>query len=293
MEIDNFDLIKSHLDFIDNKLDRYIVHVLRRPKDISPEMKNALGSNESQRLIKTYYVDSLEYFDRKREAIKELCRANNARAYIIVQPKDNFECLLNLGQKILETIQNKNYSVKPEHLIRQAYCEWHKTRKKQWILDLDDKEMYGWTKEEVKSLVIKEIRAIQDIELKKHPKRDNATWLEDQMYEVPTRHGIHVISPPFNLQHAYGECTMLYEGAKKGNELQDLLDQLVLTDDKEQAKADWAAHKLHPFNCIEWLKKKFVVEDDNLVRMRKALEVKKHDIPGWLHKDGMSILFCP
>ena len=141
MTIDNFDIIRKHLDFIDTKLDRYVVHILRRPKDISPEMKNALGANESQRLIKTYYIDSLEYFDKKREAIKELCRANNARAYIIVQPKDNFECLLNLGKKIFDTIQNKNYSVKPEHLIRQAYCEWHKSRKKVWILDLDDEEI--------------------------------------------------------------------------------------------------------------------------------------------------------
>ena len=84
MEIDNFDIVRQHLDFIDAKLDRYIVHILRRPKDISSEMKNLLGANETQRLIKTYYIDSPEYFDRKREAIKELCRANNARAYIIV-----------------------------------------------------------------------------------------------------------------------------------------------------------------------------------------------------------------
>ena len=47
MEIDNFDIVRSHLDFIDTKLDRYVVHILRRPKDISPEMKNALGANES------------------------------------------------------------------------------------------------------------------------------------------------------------------------------------------------------------------------------------------------------
>ena len=133
MTIDNFNIIREHLDFIDSKLDRYVIHILRRPKDLTQDMKNTFGSNESQRLIKTYYVDSIEYFDRKIPAIKELCIANNARAYIIVQPKDNFECLLNLGKKILDTIQNRNYSVKPEHLLRQAFCETHKTRKKLWI----------------------------------------------------------------------------------------------------------------------------------------------------------------
>ena len=276
MTIDNFDIIREHLDFINAKLDRYIVHILRRPKDISIEMKNALGANESQRLIKTYYIDSLEYFDKKREAIKELCRKNNARAYVIVQPKDNFECLLNLGKKIFDTIQNKNYSVKPEHLIRQAYCEHHKTRKKQWILDLDYKEMYSWTVDEVKELVSRHLTAV-----------GKST---DEMYDVQTKNGIHIIASPFNLQAAFKECAMLYEGAKKGNELEDVLDLLVEADLKERAKADWQSHKLHPFNGYDWLCKIFTDEEVKL-KMKHALEAKQHDIPGWLHKDGMALLY--
>lgn len=220
MEIDNFDIIRKHLDFVDSKLDRYIVHILRRPKDISPEMKNELGANEAQRLIKTYYIDSLEYFDRKIPAMKELCRANNARAYIIVQPKDNFECLMNLGKKIFETIQNKNYSVKPEHLIRQAYCEYHKTRKKQWVIDIDDKDekndMLGWTKDEIKNIIIEELRKIQDIELQKCP-RKYITWLEDSVYEVPSKHGCSIVTSPFNIQSAYNKCNLFFEGRRKIN----------------------------------------------------------------------------
>ena len=205
MEIDNFDIIRSHLDFIDNKLDRYIIHILRRPKDLSSNMKNLLGANEAQRLIKTYYVDSIEYFDRKREAIKELCRANYARAYIIVQPKDNFECLMNLGMKIFETIKNKNYSVKPEHLIRQAFCEWHKTRKKQWVIDLDEdspNDMQGWTLDSVCNLVEEQLKAIG---------KDSSC-----MYVTQTKHGHHIITSPFNLVEAYKKCDMLFEGYKNG-----------------------------------------------------------------------------
>ena len=102
MTIDNFDIIKKHLDF-KSPLDRYIVHILRRPKDCE-ELSNKLGSNEAQRLIRTYYIDSLEYFEKKIPAMKELCHSCNARAYIIPQVKDNFECLLNLGKKIFDTI---------------------------------------------------------------------------------------------------------------------------------------------------------------------------------------------
>lgn len=264
MEIDNFDLIRSHLDFIDTKLDRYVVHILRRTKDISPEMKNLLGANESQRLIKTYYVDSLEYFDRKREAIKELCRANNARAYIIVQPKDNFECLLNLGQKIFATIQNKNYSVKPEHLIRQAYCEWHKTRKKQWILDLDEDSMletkvvdnYGgkslvkkqWTFEEVQELV------------KKHLKLVGKS--EDEMYTVPTKHGCHIVTSPVNLMAIQKECSLMFEGHQK--QVVELEQYYLNPGDKGYAGSP------------------------GLDTRYKIIE---KEITGWLHKDGMTLLF--
>lgn len=203
MIIDNFDIIRNHLDFINTKLDRYVIHILRRPKDLTEDQKNLLGSNEAQRLIRTYYVDSIEYFDRKIPAIKELCKANNARAYIIVQPKDNFECLLNLGEKIFETIRNKNYSVKPEHLLRQAFCEWHKTRKKQWIIDLDEDDpnsMQGWTLEDVKKLVIEQLEEIgKDL---------------NDMYVVQTPHGHHIVTSPFNLQSAFKKCNMMYEGLK-------------------------------------------------------------------------------
>ena len=199
MTIDNFDIIKKHLDF-KSPLDRYIVHILRRPKDCE-ELSNQLGSNEAQRLIRTYYIDSIKYFDSKIPAMKELCHSCNARAYIIPQVKDNFECLLNLGKKIIDTIQNKNYSVKPEHLIRQAYCEYHKSRKKVWILDLDNKEMYGWKLEQVVELVKKWLK--------------EAGKSEDDMYVVPTKHGHHIITSPFNLQAANKECDMMFEGVQK------------------------------------------------------------------------------
>lgn len=265
MIIDNIDEIRSHLDFIDTKLDRYIIHILRRPKDLSPEFKNELGSNESQRLIRTYYVDSVEYFDRKIPAIKELCIANKARAYIIVQPKDNFECLLNLGKKIFDTIQNKNYSVKPEHLMRQAFCEWHKTRKKQWVIDLDENEMtetwidikYGekrickrkWTFEEVKDLV------------KKHLKLAGKS--EDDMYTVNTKHGIHIITSPFNLAEAQKECSLMFEGRQKkvvGIES----CQLSPNDDGHTGSFGLG---------------------------NKCKQIEK-EVTGWLHKDGMTLLWA-
>lgn len=247
-EIDNFEVLMQHMDFID-KNDRYIVHILRRPKDCKA-LTNTLGSNEAQRLIRTYYIDNIDYFKSKISAIKELCQSCHARAYLIVSPKDNFDCLLNLGKKLLETIQMQNYSVKPEHLLRQAYCENHKSRRKQWVIDLDNDSMverwvevnFGgksfrervWTVDDVFNLV-RELVA----KAEKKP---------DDVYKIPTRNGWHIITPPFNVKDAQANCRMMFEGVKK-----------------------------MPVKC----KSDIFKEDDC------------KETTGWLHKDGMTLLYAP
>ena len=210
MVIDNFEIFRKHLTF-ETKQDRYIVHVLRRPKDVK-QLGNELGSNECQRLLRTYYIDSLDYFDKKIPAIKELCKSNRARAYIIPQVRNNEECLLNLAEKVLETIRLKNYSVKPEHLLRAAYCEYHKSRKKVWILDLDNDKMHGWTVEQAFELVKSQLKAIGKA--------------ESEAYLVQTKSGMHILTSPFNLQEAYKLCPMLYEGVHKGPNGEDVVGWL-------------------------------------------------------------------
>lgn len=248
MEIDNFDILMQHMDFIDPN-DRYIVHVLRRPKDCK-QLKNELGSNEAQRLIRTYYIDNIDYMKAKVPAIKELCRSCNARAYLIVSPKDNFDCLMNLGQKVLETIRNKNYSVKPEHLLRQAYCENHKSRKKQWVIDLDNDEMteYLYNKENdfpesSKEWKVNDVYSLVQDMLKDCGKDPNDAYI------VQTRNGCHIITPPFNLVAAQKKCGMMFEGQKK-----------------VPYEIDYVA----PY-----------VE-----------EVKHKEVTGWLHKDGMTLMYA-
>ena len=261
--VDNFDVLMAHMDFVDPN-DRYIVHIMRRPKDCTT-LTNTLGSNEAQRLIRTYYIDNIEYLQGKIVAIKELCHSCNARAYLIVQPKNNFDCLLNLGKKILETIQERNYSVKPEHLLRQAYCENHKSRKKLWILDLDKDSMiecwveynFGgqafnkkeWTVESVEALVKKYVEAAG---------KDSSA-----IYRVPTRNGYHIITLPFNLQEAQKECRLIFEGAKEMPVAQS--DYFLRPDDEGYTGSPGLDHKY-------------------------KVETKK--TVGWLHKDGMTLLYC-
>ena len=83
----------------------------------------------------------------------------------------------------------------------------------------------------------------------------------------------------------------MFEGVKKGNNLNDMLDELILSDSKNKAIEDWNTHKLTPFNMSEWINNKIGYDNDESFRIRKKLESKMHNITGWLHKDGMTLLF--
>ena len=248
IEIDNFDIFRKHLTFKE-KTDRYIVHILRRPKDLveDPAMK-AIGSNEHQRLLRTYYIDSLEYFDSKIPAIKELCTTNRARAYILPQVRNNYECLLSLGEKVLETIRLGNFSAKPEHLLRSAYCEYHKSRDKRWILDLDDDCMVEYSYDPSKVEVNEKTWTLDEV-LKLVKDNLVACGKDPELaYVIKTKSGHHIITSPFDLQKAFKKCGMLFEG-----------------EQKVVSKIRWIGPGEH-----ELVHKKVV---------------------GWLHKDGMSLLY--
>ena len=285
--IDNFDEVRKHLAFkpvvvrdpdtgkereLNATFDRYVVQILRRTKDAGGKTG---GVNTGNRLVKQYEIPSLEYLDKKRERIVELCRANGARAYILPQVRSISDCISEMLRLCVVNLDDPG--VRMQHMVRSAMCGMHKSRDKKWVIDLDNDEMYGWSAEEVAELVRLHLGNI-------------GKKFDECAYTLPTRSGSHIVTSPFNLESASKKCAMLYEGAKKGNELQDLMDELTLTDTRKLAEADWAAHTLHPFNCIEWLGKKFT-DGDHLYRMKKALESKKHDITGWLHKDGMTLLY--
>ena len=244
MELDNFSIFLDKLTF-ETDFDRYIVHVLKRVKD---EDVRLYGASDKNRLIKTFYVSSREYLERKIPVIKDLCGSNNARAYILPQVRNNFDCLVNLAKLTLDNLQNPTQ--KPDHLVRSAYCGNHKSRDKRWIIDLDGDSMVERTYDPGSPTEIKcrkwsltsvmELVRDQLVKIGKNP---------DSAYAVPTVHGSHIVTVPFNLQETFKKCNLMFEGERK-----DVFD-VVWTGPGEY-------------------------------------ELKYKKITGWLHKDGMSLLYC-
>ena len=306
--VDNFDLLRPKLTFeklvearLDpstNKLkdvhyydvDQYDIHVLRRVKDCKA-LGQKVGANECTRLLRTYEIKSIEAFDQKKEAIKELCRTNNARAYLLLQVRDSRDYQLNLGRNLLECIAKKNYGLKAEHLARTSFCEMHISRKKVWMLDIDNEEMHGWSRAEVHEILKDNL-----VKCGKDP---------NEVYEVPTVHGFHIITPPFDTKAANDACPMIFKDQKKGYDY-DLTEKWLSENLFKKMSCTISQEALNRLNSTmkDLIRNPFLIDElenalkelwlsgirCNIEDLRKTC---KKQIPGWLHKDATTLLYAP
>lgn len=174
-------------------------------------------------MLKTYYIDSLAYFDKKVPAIKELCKSNRARAYIYPQVRNARHVLFNIAEIALEALNHNSIMIKPDKLVKTAFCAEKRSPRKRWVLDLDDDNMHGWTVDNIID-VIKSCNVKDDID-------------KELPYVVPTKSGKHIVSAPFDSKAACEKCPYIFS-----------------------------------FDA-------------------KARVIDGESIHGWLHRDGMSLLY--
>ena len=99
--VDNIELIRKTLKF-DKLGEFYYISIMQRNKD---GIKVA-SSHDSCRRIRTFYVFSLEEFDKITPFIKEICDKINARCYIELNRKDIFQCQLECIKRLAECIEH-------------------------------------------------------------------------------------------------------------------------------------------------------------------------------------------
>lgn len=172
--VNNFKLIKSHLNF--NSDDEfYYVQIFVRGKD----GHNINGSN-TNRLVKFYIIKSKEDLDKYETEIKNLCRLFNARAYIHFTKRSIKEVA---NQVLLDTVNT--YISNPEGLksIYSSACgKSYLKSDKTFLVDIDEVKEYSELKEYI-DFINKEC----------DPKNE-----EKLISIVPTVHGFHLITKPFN-----------------------------------------------------------------------------------------------
>lgn len=180
--IDNFELIEPLLEFPNDDI-YYHLQIIRRGKD-NPEMTGA------NRVIKPYFICSLESLDKIKQEIKDLCKFFNARAYINLTPKSIERTTLLQMKYLAERTYMGDF--------KKIWKSWNtcageiKGEKPRWVVDIDSKDKF-------EILGIK--RFINSLSAKILPMLDTIppTNKELVLAEIPTKNGIHLITKPFNL----------------------------------------------------------------------------------------------
>lgn len=191
MTVDNFEQIKGLLDFKENG-EFYMLQIMQRGKD-----QNDGRASSAVRIIKSYFIKSVEYLEERREEIISLCEFFNARACI------------NLNKKNFKQVSLKGLELMA-HLV--AHEEWHTFRtvfetacgqtgscdgNKTWIIDIDTV-----SEEEMKDVV----DALNQCE---------PFDVEKVVTAIPTPHGVHLITRPFNkkkFRDIYGKEIDIHDG---------------------------------------------------------------------------------
>lgn len=181
--IDNFEQIINLLDFSENNDDFYFVQIIRRKKE-NEQVKT------KDNVVKSYYITNTEYLLRKKEEMISLCECFNARAYINLNKRSFKAIALELNKKLADILYEGNY-INARTAYDSACGSFTGTKNRTWIVDIDTKE----------DTFIKQIKLILN---QCEPIDNNVSKV---LAEVPTKHGLHLISKPFNLAKFKSLCT--------------------------------------------------------------------------------------
>jgi hypothetical protein len=179
--VNNFEQIKNILTW-ETKDDFYFLQIIQRKKDATDEMKVSGCSNNS-RLVKAYYVKSLDHLNFITPEVIQLCKVFNARAGINLNKRSFEKSALQNLKLVTDNIINKNYD-KVYKTYSSAVGKFSHDSNKKWIIDLDGDDENSFDYVYNMNEVIYNIEPIG----------------EKTICRVPSKNGSHLITSPFNLQ---------------------------------------------------------------------------------------------
>lgn len=181
MAINNFELIKPLLSF-NNPNEFYFVQIIQRKKDfIENKDKHGvsrLGRNNNNRLIKAYYIYSIEQLDAYKEEIIKLCEVFNARCGINLGKRNQKDVTLKCLEMISIALRKNNFDGISK--IYNSACGKEETTDKYWIVDLDEEDLPNLNNIK-KSISL--VKPISDFKIKA---------------EIPSKTGLHLITTRFD-----------------------------------------------------------------------------------------------
>ena len=170
--VDNTELIRPLLKFDNDDL-FYFLQVLQRGKENK-------GMGKNSRVIKNYYISTLEYFDHRLPEIKKLCDFFNARAAIRLNRRSFKNVAFQSMVNIANTLANGDFEhVKSQYIKACGKC--NSEIEKTWIIDIDGDDSVKHS-----SFVCSTINNCMPSGYK-------------IIVEIPSKSGIHLITKPFHV----------------------------------------------------------------------------------------------
>jgi len=179
---DNIDLIKPFLKFR-NEDDFYYLQILQRKKE-NPTLKS------NSRVIKNYYIDSIEYLERIYPEVKMLCDNFNARAMLRL----NVRSFKIVGLKNIQNTGNciaNGYHKDIKKCYDRACGKGHNadSNSTYWIVDLDNKDH---TNNVIPDEYVEDMKLYINT-LRPTDKEDKA------LTTIKSLNGLHLVTRPFQL----------------------------------------------------------------------------------------------
>jgi hypothetical protein len=171
--INNFEHIRERLIFDDEDRFYFVQIIKRRKEDASMEV--------GTKTIRTYFIDTMEYFDKKEEEIISLCEEFKARAMIKLNrrsyKKTAHKAMLDMVKK-LDSGAYRACKTSYDTAASGSPVEEEKI----WIVDIDPEEM-----EDLYEIM----RAIDESQSK---------YEKNVVGSLPSKNGLHLLTRPFDVR---------------------------------------------------------------------------------------------
>lgn len=171
MSVNNYTQIRDFIKLTFEDQDYYFIQIIKRRKE-NPDMQT--GTH----IIKCYFIDSIEKFDKKMSEIIDLCYHNNARAYINLNKRNYRKTALYMIKYLTDLViaGQENGAIKAFELCSGQHAA---DKNKKWILDVDIKD--------------------KDIITQINHDISNINPIGPKVYMIlPTKNGYHIITKPFD-----------------------------------------------------------------------------------------------
>lgn len=180
--VNNFEQIRALLQFLSEDI-FYFAQIMKHKKEHLD-----IGSNSI--VVRTYYIGSLEAFDRYKDEMILLANYHNARVCISLNQRSFEKSAFRMLKKVTDQIMNKDFKS-----VKKAYnsvCGLYSEGSRKWIIDVDEPNLDSLPKIKI---ILSNIQPLGESKF---------------ITVIPTKNGYHVITTPFNVMQ-FKEALQQYE----------------------------------------------------------------------------------